>query len=171
MRRLTLGLLWLLVACAGGDRSLYVGPSDTAARWARAYATIERPTTTTTSTTVAPISEPAPTGVNANTMARAPSNNEDTSPPLGGSTAGGSQPHGVWDCIRAYESGGTTDPNGDYSDANGGAYQFLDSTWQSMGYTGAAEDHPPEVQDAAAVALQARSGWGQWTTASLCGVY
>lgn len=71
----------------------------------------------------------------------------------------------AWDCIRQHESGGN------YSDPNGGAYQFLDSTWRSMG-TGypTAESAPPTVQDDAARRLQARSGWGQWTTASRCGL-
>jgi peptidoglycan hydrolase CwlO-like protein len=69
----------------------------------------------------------------------------------------------TWACIRQLESGNN------YSEPGGGAYQFLDSTWQSLGYTGTASDHPPHVQDQAAVELQARSGWSQWTTAPLCG--
>ena len=69
----------------------------------------------------------------------------------------------VWACIRQLESGNN------YSSPSGGAYQFLDSTWQSLGYTGQAEDHPPAVQDQAARELQARSGWSQWTVAPLCG--
>ncbi len=47
-------------------------------------------------------------------------------------------------CIRQLESGNN------YAAPNGGAYQFLDSTWQSLGYTGSAQDHPPAVQDQAA---------------------
>ncbi|MCA1691209.1 MAG: transglycosylase family protein [Acidimicrobiales bacterium] len=69
----------------------------------------------------------------------------------------------TWDCIRQLESGNN------YATPGGGAYQFLDSTWQSLGYTGTASDAPPHVQDEAAVRLQARSGWSQWTTAPLCG--
>jgi septal ring factor EnvC (AmiA/AmiB activator) len=67
-------------------------------------------------------------------------------------------------CIRQLESGNN------YSSPSGGAYQFLDETWQSLNYTGAAEDHPPATQDEGAHRLQARSGWGQWTTASYCGL-
>ena len=67
-------------------------------------------------------------------------------------------------CIRQLESGNN------YSSPSGGAYQFLDDTWQSLGYEGAAEDHPPAVQDEGARRLQARSGWGQWTVAPLCGL-
>lgn len=67
-------------------------------------------------------------------------------------------------CIRQLESGNN------YSSPSGGAYQFLDETWQSLGYEGAAEDHPPATQDEAARRLQARSGWGQWSVAPLCGL-
>jgi peptidoglycan hydrolase CwlO-like protein len=70
---------------------------------------------------------------------------------------------GTFACIRQMESGDN------YGEAGGGAYQFLDSTWHSMGQPGTASDAPPWVQDAMAVALQQRSGWGQWTTAPLCG--
>src|SRR4051812_41732880 len=38
----------------------------------------------------------------------------------------GVAPGGIWSCIRQHESGN------DYGDGNGGAYQFLDSTWDSM---------------------------------------
>ncbi|MGH9222741.1 MAG: transglycosylase family protein [Acidimicrobiales bacterium] len=69
----------------------------------------------------------------------------------------------VWACIRQLESGNN------YASPSGGAYQFLDGTWQSLGYSGQAEDHPPAVQDQAARELQARSGWSQWTVAPLCG--
>ena len=67
-------------------------------------------------------------------------------------------------CIRQLESGNN------YSSPSGGAYQFLDDTWQSLDYPGAAEDHPPAAQDEGARRLQARSGWGQWSVAPLCGL-
>jgi hypothetical protein len=70
---------------------------------------------------------------------------------------------GVWACIRQMES------SDNYSEPGGGAYQFLDSTWHSLGQPGTASEAPPWVQDAMAVELQQRSGWGQWTTAPLCG--
>ncbi len=66
-------------------------------------------------------------------------------------------------CIRQLESGNN------YKSPSGGAYQFQDATWQSLGYTGAAEDHPPAVQDQAARELKARDGWKPWTVAPLCG--
>jgi hypothetical protein len=75
----------------------------------------------------------------------------------------GGRPGGPWDCIRQLESGNN------YSSPGGGAYQFLDSTWHALGYSGSAQDAPPEQQDAAAVQLQQRAGWDQWTTAHRCG--
>jgi hypothetical protein len=70
---------------------------------------------------------------------------------------------GTFACIRQMES------SDNYSEPGGGAYQFLDSTWHSLGQPGTASDAPPWVQDAMAVALQQRSGWSQWTTAPMCG--
>lgn len=67
-------------------------------------------------------------------------------------------------CIRQLESGNN------YSSPGGGAYQFQDATWQSLGYSGSAQDAPPAVQDQAARQLQARDGWTPWTTASACGL-
>jgi hypothetical protein len=73
------------------------------------------------------------------------------------------RPGGPWDCIRQLESGNN------YSAPGGGAYQFLDSTWHALGYSGTASDAPPEQQDQAAVRLQQQAGWDQWTTAKRCG--
>ena len=81
----------------------------------------------------------------------------------------------VWACIRAHESGG------DYATNTGngytGAYQMLPHTWDvavsGAGWpqyaNGRADLAPPAVQDSAAVWLQARYGWGQWSTAAGCG--
>jgi len=69
----------------------------------------------------------------------------------------------VFACIRQLESGNR------YGSIGGGAYQFQDPTWQSLGYKGTARDASPEVQDEAARRLQARDGWRPWTTAPLCG--
>ena len=66
-------------------------------------------------------------------------------------------------CIRQLESGNN------YKSPGGGAYQFQDATWRSLGYTGSAQDYPPAVQDEAARKLQARDGWAPWSTAALCG--
>jgi len=70
----------------------------------------------------------------------------------------------VWARLRACESGGNyriNTGNGFY-----GAYQFAAGTWHGLGYSGLPHQAPPEVQDAAAQRLQARSGWGQWPSCS-----
>ena len=73
-------------------------------------------------------------------------------PPAGGGD--------VWARLRQCENGGSyTSKDGDYYR---GAYQFKQSTWESLGYTGDPADAPPAVQDEAARRLQARSGWLQW---------
>jgi hypothetical protein len=71
---------------------------------------------------------------------------------------------GVWAALRNCESGGNYAEN----TGNGfyGAYQFELGTWHGLGYSGYPNDAPPAVQDAAAAALQARSGWGQWPECS-----
>ncbi|MDQ3569865.1 MAG: transglycosylase family protein [Actinomycetota bacterium] len=82
-------------------------------------------------------------------------------PALPGHTA----PGGMWTCIRQRES------SGNYRAGGGGAYQFRQSTWESVGGTGRPEDADPATQDAKAIQLQQRSGWSQWTTARACGAY
>lgn len=56
---------------------------------------------------------------------------------------------------------------GDYTAVNpdsgaGGAYQFLPSTWTSLGYSGAPQDAPPAVQDEAAARYYAMAGSSPW---------
>lgn len=69
------------------------------------------------------------------------------------------------DAIKQCESGGNYQAVNASSGASG-AYQFLTSTWQSMGATTAgyanAADAPAAVQDRAAAELMARSGASQW---------
>jgi hypothetical protein len=74
----------------------------------------------------------------------------------------------VWECIGHYES------NGNYADKSNpnyrGKFQFSWNTWRSVGGSGDPANASPAEQDARARALQQRSGWGQWSTHSLCGV-
>ena len=70
-----------------------------------------------------------------------------------------------WACIRQHESGDN------YSEYNGGAYQFEFGTWNSLtGLPSPAEDYPPAVQDAAALKLYAQRGFEPWTTRYVCGL-
>lgn len=66
--------------------------------------------------------------------------------------------------LRECESGGDYGANS----GNGyyGAYQFSAETWRAYGYGGLPHDSVPEVQDEAAVALQAEQGWGAWPACS-----
>ena len=66
--------------------------------------------------------------------------------------------------LRMCESGG----NYSINTGNGyyGAYQFDRRTWQGLGYTGTADQHPAAVQDEAARRLQAARGWQPWPACS-----
>lgn len=71
----------------------------------------------------------------------------------------------VWAALSRCESGG--DPKARSADGRYyGAFQFSPATWQSLGYSGRASDHPYATQLRAAQRLQARSGWGQWPRCS-----
>jgi muramidase (phage lysozyme) len=76
---------------------------------------------------------------------------------------------GTWACIVRLESGGNPRAVNPSSGA-GGLFQFLPSTWASLGGTGRPQDASPALQFAMAQKLQARSGWSQWVTAGACGV-
>lgn len=105
--------------------------------------------TTTPATTAAPRAGASTTAAPPTTVAaRLPSSASDEA---------------TFACIRQLESGNN------YKSPGGGAYQFQDATWHSLGYTGSAQDYPPEVQDEAARKLKARDGWKPWTTAPMCG--
>jgi hypothetical protein len=87
-----------------------------------------------------------------------PSKSAPSTPPPGAA------PGGTWDCIRQLESGNN------YASPGGGAYQFTDETWHSLGQTGTAGDASPALQDQMALQLQAERGYQPWTTAPRCGV-
>ncbi len=66
--------------------------------------------------------------------------------------------------LRVCESGG----NYAINTGNGyhGAYQFDRRTWQGLGYSGTANQHPASVQDEGARRLQAARGWQPWPACS-----
>lgn len=76
-----------------------------------------------------------------------------------------------WACIRWHESGDN------YSEWNGGAYQFTDATWAEFtGLAPPAEDYSAELQDHYALVLYAYAqrvdgdGFEPWTTRWVCGL-
>lgn len=85
----------------------------------------------------------------------------EVSGPVGGdavSSAPSSQGDIFWQ-LALCESGGT---NANTGNGYYGYFQFLPSTWQSLGYAGLPTDYSYATQREGAAALQARSGWGQW---------
>ncbi len=83
--------------------------------------------------------------------------------PAGG--GGGDIPEDVWVALAQCESGGrpnVVSPGGRFH----GLYQFSVATWRSVGGTGLPSEASPQEQRERAVALQARSGWGQWPACS-----
>lgn len=88
-------------------------------------------------------------------------------PAPGGHTPTSSSVAAIFACIRQHESGGNyriDTGNGYY-----GAYQFSLQTWRAIGGVGYPDDASPATQDAMAYRLLARAGWGQWSTARVCG--
>jgi Transglycosylase-like domain len=71
-----------------------------------------------------------------------------------------------WSCIRNAESGDV------YNSASEpqGAYGILDSTWQSLGYSGSPYEASASEQDAAALQLYRQYGWQPWGTRYSCGL-
>ena len=105
---------------------------------------------------------PAPRATTAAPAAVPTSSAPTTAAPTPAPATSGSM-EATFACIRQLESGNN------YKSPGGGAYQFQDATWRSLGYSGDPADAPPAVQDEAARKLQARDGWTPWTTAPLCG--
>ena len=92
-----------------------------------------------------------PTTVRAAPVARTPVVDE----PVSGT--------GIWWKLALCESGGT---NANTGNGYFGYFQFLPSTWRSVGGSGLPTDHSYATQVATAQRLQARSGWGQWPSCS-----
>lgn len=73
-----------------------------------------------------------------------------------------------WAALRQCES------SGDYSTNTGngyyGAYQFDQSTWDSVGGAGLPSDASPAEQDYRALYLYRMRGWSPWTCATLAGL-
>lgn len=70
-------------------------------------------------------------------------------------------------CVIARESGGNPSAVNASSGA-GGLYQFLPSTWQSLGYSGLPQDAPVSVQQQAFQKLYAEAGTSPWSPSDGC---
>lgn len=70
----------------------------------------------------------------------------------------------VWAALARCESGG--DPTTNTGNGYYGMYQFMLSTWQSVGGVGLPSEASAAEQTARAQILQQRSGWGQWPACS-----
>ncbi len=79
-------------------------------------------------------------------------------------TPGYTDAGGVWLQLRECES------SDNYAENTGngfyGAYQFSPQTWTNLGYPGRPDLESHQMQDQAAMRLQAQSGWGQWPACS-----
>jgi len=113
------------------------------------------PTSTTTSTTGPGQTVASATGSTAEAIATGTSDSDASST----DTAD-------WSCIRNAESG---DVYNDPSEPQG-AYGILDSTWQSLGYSGSPYEASASEQDAAALELYRQYGWQPWGTRYTCGL-
>lgn len=69
--------------------------------------------------------------------------------------------------IRYCESSGNYQAQNPSSTASG-AYQFLDTTWHGLGYSGRAKDAPAATQDAAFDKLYSMSGTSPWVSSQPC---
>ena len=71
-------------------------------------------------------------------------------------------------CIRSHEGAWTSNTGNGYF----GAYQFLLSTWASVGGRGLPSDASPDEQTFRAHLVWLRDGgsWSEWGTRGLCGV-
>jgi hypothetical protein len=102
----------------------------------------------------------APVSTPAKPVATTPTTVASSDSASATSSGGGGHAGGVWLALRRCES------SDNYAENTGngfyGAYQFSQATWTGLGYPGRPDQESPAMQDQAAMALQAQSGWGQW---------
>ena len=120
---------------------------------------------TSEATTVAVVDEVVSVGTKPKPVVKAPAAASSSS---GSSSAESSAPVAsgdVWAALAQCESGGNpsrVSSSGTYH----GLYQFSVATWKSVGGTGLPSQASAAEQTERAMALQARSGWGQWPACS-----
>jgi hypothetical protein len=107
------------------------------------------------------VTTPAPTPAPAPAPAPAPRPAPAPAPPR---SSGYVDAGGVWLQLRLCES------SDNYAENTGngfyGAYQFSAATWSGLGFPGRPDLESHQMQDQAAMRLQAQGGWGQWPACS-----
>lgn len=106
----------------------------------------------------APAPDTSSTGTSDQTSS-APADQTSSAPSSGSSASPGS----FQSCVLNAESGGNYSAVNPSSGA-GGAYQFLPSTWSSLGMPGSPQDASPAQQDQAFQQLYAQQGSAPWAS-------
>lgn len=88
---------------------------------------------------------------------------QTTAAPSSASSASSAAPGSFQSCVLSRESGGNYSAVNPSSGA-GGAYQFLPSTWASLGMPGSPQDASPAQQDQAFQQLYAQQGSAPWAS-------
>lgn len=104
-------------------------------------------------------SDQAPAAPAPDTSSTGTSDQTASAPSSGSSAAPGS----FQSCVLSRESGGNYSAVNPSSGA-GGAYQFLPSTWSSLGMPGSPQDASPAQQDQAFQQLYAQQGSAPWAS-------
>ncbi len=115
--------------------------------------------------TPAPAPAPAPPDRDAPPARPAPAVPTAPAPSVAPPSAPGyADAGGAWLQLRECES------SDNYAENTGngyyGAYQFSGQTWTNLGFPGRPDLESHQMQDQAAMKLQAQSGWGQWPACS-----
>jgi hypothetical protein len=92
-----------------------------------------------------------------------PSHVASSSAPATSVSVGHTSGSGYEGCVISHESGGNSHAVNPSSGA-GGLYQFLPSTWASLGYSGSPQDAPVSEQNAAFQKLHSEMGSSPWET-------
>lgn len=123
------------------------------------------PRNATTSTTTMPTSTTSTTAPGQTVASTTGSTAEAVATGVSSSDASSTET-ADWSCIRNAESGDV------YNSASEpqGAYGILDSTWQSLGYSGSPYEASASEQDSAALQLYRQYGWQPWGTRYSCGL-
>ena len=114
------------------------------------------------------IPAPAPEPVSAApTVSQSPAASGAPAAPAPAQASTYSGSGGFQSCVIQAESGGNPSAVNPSSGA-GGLYQFLPSTWQSLGYSGLPQDASVATQNAAFAKEYAQSGGSAWSAYDRC---